>query len=38
MGAKYDQAKDAGKVHKVFLTYSPVVAKQLAGLTIKLNR
>jgi hypothetical protein len=36
-GAKYDTPEDAGKVHKVFLTYSPLVAKELRRLTIKLN-
>jgi hypothetical protein len=36
-GAKYDQPEDAGKVHKVFLTYSPLVAKAWRDLWIKLN-
>ena len=36
-GSKFDQAKDAGKVHKVFLTFSPLVAKELRNRTIKRN-
>jgi hypothetical protein len=30
-GSKYDRPEDAGKVHKVFLTFSPLVAKQGAA-------
>ena len=37
MGCKYDQPQDAGKVHKVFLTFSPLVAKARRDLWIKLN-
>ena len=33
-GAKYDKDKDVGKVHKVFLTYSTRVAKELRDGTI----
>ena len=36
-GPKYDQPEDAGKVHKVFLTFSPLVAKARRDLWIKLN-
>ena len=36
-GCKYDQPEDAGKVHKVFLTFSPLVAKARRDLWIKLN-
>ena len=36
-GCKYDQPTDAGKVHKVYLTFSPLVAKARRDLWIKLN-
>ena len=36
-GAKYDTPKDVGKVHKVFITCSPLVAKKLAERQIKVN-
>ena len=36
-GSKYDQPEDAGKVHKVYLTFSPLVAKARRDLWIKLN-
>ena len=37
MGPKYDKPEDAGKVHKVFLAFSPLVAKARRDLWIKLN-
>ena len=36
-GPKYDTPKDVGKVHKVFITCSPLVAKKLAERQIKVN-
>ena len=36
-GAKYDREDDDAKVHKVFLTYSPLVAKMLREGTIKID-
>ena len=36
-GAKYDTPEDAGKLHEVFITSSPLVAKMLAERKIKVN-
>jgi hypothetical protein len=36
-GAKYDKPEDVGKVHKVYLTFSPNVSWQLRYHTIKVN-
>jgi hypothetical protein len=37
-GAKYDTPKDAGKVHKVFLTYSKIAYMALCENRIKINK
>ena len=37
MGSKYDKEVDLGKVHKVFITYSPLISEMLADGKIKVN-
>ena len=36
-GSKYDKEVDLGKVHKVFITYSPLISEMLADGKIKVN-
>ena len=36
-GSKYDQPKDAGKLHKVFVAFSPAVAEMLRKRKIMID-
>jgi hypothetical protein len=38
MGSKYDKEVDLGKVHKVFITYSPLISEMLADGKIMVNK